>query len=156
MAYVTQAEVTYALGGPVVIALYDDSNAGVADSATLDAAIARASALVDSWIAPVYAGPFPIVQTPIPSMIRELTLQYVEAISFDRRPDIARGFGSDDKQQRWPRADQMGLRLQAAVQRIPDLTAQPKPSNVGGIVVDDGARVMTSGISGVGRNSGDF
>lgn len=153
--YVTQSEVSFALGVPIVTALYDDVNSGTPDSPSLDAAIARASALVDSWIAPVYKGPFPILQVPIPAMIRELALQYIEAISYDRRPDIVRGFGSDDQQKRWPRADEMGKRLQAAVLRIPDLVAQPKPTNVGGLIVDDGSRVMTTGSDGT-RYGGDF
>ena len=155
MAYCTEAEVTYALGASIVTAIYDDDNDGIADSASLDAVIARASALVDSWIAPVYKGPFPISQTPIPSMIRELTLQYVEAMSYDRKPDLARGFGSDDQQKRWPRADQMGERLQAAILRIPDNAAQPTPANAGGIVVDGSSRVMTTGTDGTDYG-GDF
>ena len=155
MAYVTQAEVSYALGVSIVTAIYDDTNAGVPDSASLDAVIARASGMVDSWIAPVYKGPFPITQTPIPSMIRELAIQYVEAMTYDRRPDIIRGFGSDDQQKRWPRADEMGQRLQAAILRIPDYAAQPKPANVGAIIVDDGQRVMTTGPDGIYRG-GDF
>lgn len=153
--YVTQAEVEYALTVPLVAAAYDDDQDGVVDEPALEAAIARASSMVDSWIAPVYAGPFPITQQPVPAMIRELTLQFVEALTYDRRPDLARITGSDVQQKRWDRANDMGKRLQSAVQRIPDNAAQPKPSNVGGIVTDDAKRVIIAGRDGY-ANRGDF
>jgi hypothetical protein len=155
MAYVTQSEVSYALGIPIVLAIFDDDQDGIVDGPALDAVIARASAMTDSWIAPVYKGPFPIVQVPIPALIKELTLQYVEAMCFDRRPDIVRGFGSDDAQKRWPRADDMGKKLQAAILRIPDYVAQPKPANVGGISVANTANVITQNTDGT-PNMGDF
>ena len=49
----------------------------------------------------------------------------------------------------------LGERLQSAVLRIPDLTSQPKPANVGGIVRDDGKRIFIDSADGT-SNRGDF
>jgi hypothetical protein len=154
-AYVTEAELELAIGKPVLLAYLDDTNAGTIPTATVDAFIARASALVEAWIAPVYKGPFPITQSPVPSMVRELTIQYVEALIYERRTELARNDATDEAKGRWARADAMGARLQSAVLRIPDYTAQPKPGNVGGVVIDDGRRVMAPNPDGT-RNGGDF
>jgi hypothetical protein len=143
MAYITQTELAYALSATSYTAIFDQDNDGVADTVVVDAVIARASGMVDAWISPVYAGPFPIAQTPVPAMIRELTVQYALAIAYERRPDVTRtlqGSQANDTD-RWARADKMGERLQKAVLRIADLAQ--KPANVGGVVhakagTDDG------------------
>lgn len=145
MAYITQAELSYALSATSFTAIFDQDNDGVADSTVVDAVVARASALTDAWIAPVYKGPFPITQAPIPAMIRELTIQYALAMAYERRPDVTRTLkGSEDSDaKRWERADKMGQRLQAAVLRIPDLVAQPKPANVtGSVAIASGPRIV--------------
>lgn len=154
MAYITQAELEGAVGAERLITLLDDDNDGVVDSSSLDAVIARASALTDAWVAPVYTGPFPITQTPVPAMIRELTIQYSEAMLFERKPEVGRTT-TDESRGRWTRADAMGERLQAAVLRITDYAAQAKPSNVGGIVTDGGQRIITTSADGT-SNRGDF
>jgi phage gp36-like protein len=157
MAYITQAELQYALSSTSFIAIFDQDNDGVADEAVVDAVIGRASAMTDAWIAPVYRGPFPITQVPVPAMIRELTIQYCLAIAYERRPDYTRTLegGSSHDEDRWKRADAMGMRLQTAVLRIPDYVAQPAPANVGGIVVSGGSRVFIADANGT-ENRGDF
>lgn len=153
MAYITQAELAYALSGTSFAAIFDQDNDGIADGPVVDAVIARASAMVDAWIAPVYSGPFPIVQSPVPAMIRELTIAYALAIAYERRPDVTRTLqgSTDNDTARWKRADDMGQRLQSAVLRIPDLTSQPKPANVTrSVVYVDEHRRMTD------DNGGDF
>ena len=157
MAYLTQAELQYALSSTSYTAIFDQDNDGVADSAVVDACLARGSAMTDAWIAPVYKGPFPIMQVPVPAMIRELTIQYCLAIAYERRPDYTRTLlgASDDGKKRWDRADEMGKRLQSAVLRIPDYVAQPVPGNVGGIVTDDSHRIFIAGSDGF-SNRGDF
>ncbi len=152
-SYITQVELAYALSATSFAAIFDQDNDGIADGPVVDAVIARASGMVDAWIAPVYAGPFPIVQSPVPSMIRELTISYAVAIGYERRPDVTRSLqgSTDNDTARWKRADEMGQRLQSAVLRIPDLTAQPKPANVtGSVVYTDDRRRISDG------NGGDF
>lgn len=125
MAYLTHAEVIAAMGAAAVVTFFDDDNDGVADNAVLDAVIARASALTDAWISPVYSGPFPITQTPVPAMIRELTLSYVSTLAHDRRPGYTRAIADagEDAAARWTRADAMGERLQKTILRITELPA---------------------------------
>lgn len=133
MAYITQSELSYALSATSYAAIFDQDNDGIADGPVVDAVIARASAMVDAWISPVYTGPFPITQSPVPAMIRELTVQYALAIAYERRPDVTRtleGANSNDAA-RWARADAMGQRLKGAIQRIVEL---PIPANEGGTV----------------------
>jgi hypothetical protein len=153
MAYITQAEFFYAVSPAMVLAIFDDNSDGVIDSATVDNYIGRGSSMTDAWIAPVYTGPFPITQSPVPAMIRELTLLYTLAYTYERHPEYSR-IADRGVADMFKRADEMGARLQSAVLRIPDYAAQPKPANVGGITNDDGRRVMTN-TSGT-RASGDF
>ncbi len=155
MSYITQAEFSFALAPVAMLAIFDDNNDGALDSEAIDSIIARASSMVDAWIAPVYKGPFPITQTPIPALIRELTLQYSAVFALERHPDYAQSFNGYTRKERWDAADQMGQRLQAAVLRIPDYVAQPKPANVGGIVYDNSSRVMIDNADGT-SNRGDF
>jgi hypothetical protein len=75
-------------------------------------------------------------------MLRELTIQYVTAFAYERRPDYTRNLGGEDKdKERWARADAMGERLQKAVLRITEL---PSPANVGSHIRAYGADVETS------------
>ena len=153
MAYITQAELSYALSATSYNAIFDQDNDGIADGPVVDAVIARASGTVDAWISAVYSGPYPITQSPVPAMIRELTIAYALAIAYERRPDVTRTLqgSADNDAARYKRADDMGQRLQTAVLRIPDLTSQPKPANVtGSIVYLDTTRRISD------DNGGDF
>jgi hypothetical protein len=154
MAYVTHAEVQAAMSPQTFIGVFDDDLDGEADDVPIDEMIERASSRTDGWLAAIYNGPWPITQTPVPGLVRELTLQYVLAMAYERRPDFARQLGGDDKD-RWARADELGKRLEAAVLRITDLEGQAKPANVGGVVVDNASRIIVDDPDGT-SNSGDF
>lgn len=140
MAYVTAAELAFAMSQASFDTVFDQDNDGVADDAVVDAALARASALTDAWIAPVYRGPFPIVAIPIPSMVRELTIQFALAMAFERRPDYTRTLqgGADNDKERWARAEATGERLQKAILRIVEMNP---PANVGGQVRAGGTSI---------------
>jgi hypothetical protein len=154
MAYITQAEFMFAISPAMVLAIFDDNSDGVIDAATVDSYIGRGSSMADAWIAPVYTGPFPITQTPVPAMIRELTLLYTLAYTYERHPEYSR-IADRGVADMLKRADEMGERLQSAVLRISDYAAQPKPANVGGIVRDDAQRVIVTSANGT-SNRGDF
>jgi hypothetical protein len=155
VAYITVAELQASMSPTSFATIFDDDNDSVTEDATVDAAIERASALVDAWISPVYAGPFPITQTPVPAMIRELTIQYALAFAYQRRPDYTRTLESGDanERERWDRADAMGERLQKAILRIVEL---PNPANVGSTVHVGGAEVSSGEVVRVFDDMGDF
>jgi hypothetical protein len=155
MTYIVQADLENALSPSTILAIFEDQNTGAVNTTALNDICARATARVDSWIAAVYDGPFPITQSPVPAMCKELALEYGVAFCFERHPEYVRTFGELPRAERWKRADELGLRLQKAVQRMPDYTAQPKPRNVGGIVYDSGPRTIVDSADGT-RNGGDF
>jgi Protein of unknown function (DUF1320) len=156
VAYIAQADLENALSPQTILAIFqDDLTVGTPSAAAMADVCARASAMVDSWLAPVYTGPFPIVQSPVPAMCKELALHYAVAFSFERHPDYVRTFGEAPRAERWRRADEMGARLQAAVLRIPDYVADPVPANVGGLVYDTGPRTILDAADGT-SHGGDF
>lgn len=153
MAAVTQADLENALSPQTVLALFDDNNDGTADPAPIAAVCARATARADSWLAGVYDGPFPLTGT-LPAMYTELALEYAVAFSFERHPEYVRSFGEVPRAERWKRADEMGMRLQAAVLRMPD-HSQKVPANVGTPAYDGASRIYVDSVDGT-KNSGDF
>lgn len=154
MAYLTLAELVVAMSPAVVTAIFDDDSDSVIDEASVEEFIDRGSAMTDSVIAPVYSGPFPITQQPVPAMIKEHTLQWTLFFILERFPEFTRTLGQN-QENRYKQAVTLGERLQSAVLRIPDLTSQPKPANVGGIVRDDGKRIFIDSADGT-SNRGDF
>src|SRR5437763_1542080 len=122
MAYITTAEFLMAIPPSVALAIFDDNNDSVLDQTTIDFFIARASGITDSVIAPVYAGPFPITQQPVPSMIKEHTLQWTIWFVFERHPEFTRTLGMN-QDARYKQAVTLGENLQKAILRIPDLVA---------------------------------
>ena len=159
MAYITVAELNVAMGPQMVLQMFDDQATNTVYEPSVDAVVARASALVDSWIAPVYTGTFPMTfasESVVPGMILELAVQYAVAIAYERHPDYANAIASSPNKDRFARADALGLQLQAAIRRIPDMPGQLKPVNVtGAILYDDGRRVIADNPDGT-TNSGDF
>lgn len=61
MAYLTQAELEDRIGSDVVLQLADRDRDGVADAASIAAAIADADAEINSYLYPLYALPLAIV-----------------------------------------------------------------------------------------------
>ena len=143
MAYITVAELNVAMGPQMVLQMFDDMQTGAVYEPSVDAVVARASAMVDSWIAPVYAGTLPMTfasESQVPGMILELAVQYAVAIAYERHPDYANAIASSPNKDRFARADALGKQLQAAIRRIPDLINNP-PANVGGVSLTVGTNV---------------
>lgn len=140
MAYLTNAEVLTAMGESAVLTFFDDDNDGLPDDAVVESVIAQASALTDAWISPVYSGPFPITQQPVPGMVKQLTLTYLKALAYERKPGYTRAIAEAgaNAEAYWARADEMGERLQKAVLRITEL---PSPKTTTTVVRAGGAAV---------------
>jgi hypothetical protein len=155
MAYLTHAEVLTAMGESAVLTFFDDDNDGMPDEVALESVIEQASALTDAWISPVYAGPFPISQAPVPAMVRQLTLTYIKALAYERKPGYTRAVAEAgaNAEAYWARADEMGERLQKAVLRITEL---PSPKTTTTVVRAGGAAVPAGDTTRVFDCMGSF
>ncbi len=151
MAYIQQSDLEALLSAPVVLAIYDDQNTGAVNQAVLNEILQLASSRVDSYLATVYAGPFPITQFPIPTMIKDAALAWARAFSFERHSEYVRQHGKTPRKE----AEDLCTRLTEAREYLTDYLAQPQPSNTGGIVLNNGPRMLVDGIDGT-YNSGDF
>jgi phage gp36-like protein len=156
MAYITQTDLESALSPATVIALFNDQDQGVVYVTALEGVLERASAEVDAYLARVYRGPFPIAQTPVPAVVKNCTLEFAIAFSFERHPEYVHTFGEQYRgTTRYKRACEMAERLATGLQEIPDWTLSPRGGNVGGIVYTQGPRTIIDNPDGT-TNNGDF
>lgn len=154
--YATQTDLENALSRSTVTALFDDDGAGIPTQGALDGVLERASRRVDSYLARVYLGPFPVTQVPVPMVIRDAALEFAIAFSFERHPEYVHTYGETYRgASRYKRACDMMDRLCQGQQEIPDWTLQPKPRNVGGIINSTGPRTIIDSPDGT-NNGGDF
>lgn len=154
--YATQADLEGALSPTTVQMLFDDDGNGAINQKALIAVLERASREVDSYLARVYVGPFPVVQPKVPAAIRNATLEFAIAFSFERHPEYVHTYGEHYRSKsRHDRAIAMMERICTGLQEIPDWVLQPKARNIGGIIIDDGARTIIDSADGT-YNGGDF
>ena len=155
---ITPGELRTALGANTYDAIFDDSNQGsVPDtSAAVQQVLSRAHARVVSRLGVMYRQIPDGTDNEISQLLKDAELGYAEALAYERHPEYVRQYGEADKVlAKMKRADSTMQLLQEAVLRIVDVPPEPKPRNVGGIVVDDQQRVFLTGSDGT-RNSGDF
>lgn len=96
MPYSTQSDLLEQLEENVLIQLTDDSGSGEVDVSAVDRAIADADAEIDSYCGTRYTVPF----SPVPVMIRKLSVDIAIYNLFSRRAlDVA-----DERQQRYDNA----------------------------------------------------
>ncbi len=154
--YAMQPDLEAALSPGTVLALYDDDNKGIVNATTIQAVLARASRMVDSYLARVYVGPFPVTQTPVPEVIKYAAVEFAVAFSFERHPEYVHTYGEQYRAgTRFKRATDMMDRLCQGQQEIPDWNLQPKPKNVGGLITSQGPRTIIDNPDGT-TNGGDF
>lgn len=131
MAYVTQAEMERRFGARLIQTLFDDAAGGV-DTTSLGDVRQAASDWVDSVIAMEYTGPFPLTQDPLPAMVREATLLFAIAFSYDRNPEYARMLGDGARPDYRKLGEKLCDDIKKNLKRIVGYTAEPNPANVGG------------------------
>lgn len=154
--YADQTDLEGSLSPATVLSLYDDDGLGVVNSQNILKVLNRASRRVDSYLARVYVGPFPVTQTPVPEAIKEAALEFSIAFSFERHPEYVHTYGETYRgASRYKRALEIMDRICQGQQEIPDWTLQPKPRNVGGVIVSSGPRTIIDGPNGE-NNGGDF
>lgn len=154
--YASRDDLEAAISAETVAALFNSVATNSVNTAALQKVLVRASARVDSWLATVFLGPFPIAQVPVPAIIVDAALEYVIAFSFMRHPEYVQTYGEEYRAEtRLASADTMMQRITSGIERIPDWTLQQKGQNVGGFLVDGGHRIISTDPDGT-ENSGDF
>lgn len=156
MAYIDQTDLEAALSPATVLALFNDQNEGVVYTPALLAVLTRASTEVDSYLARDFKGPFPVPQTPVPAVIKNCTVEFAIAFSFERHPEYVHTYGEQFRgTTRYKRACEMAERLATGLQETPDWVLQPRGGDVGGIIFSAGPRTITDSPDGT-YNGGDF
>lgn len=156
MPYITQADLEGALSPATVLALFNDGDLGVVSTTSLLSVLVRASTEVDSYLARVYKGPFPVTQVPVPAIIKNCTIEFAIAFSFERHPEYVQTYGEQYRgTTRYKRACEMAERLATGLQETPDWVLSPKGQNVGGIIYANGPRTIIDSPNGT-SNGGDF
>ncbi len=156
MPYIDQSDLENALSPATVVQLYNDVNQDAVYAPALLGVLKRASGEVDSYLARVYVGPFPIAQSPVPEAVKNCALEFAIAFSFERHPEYVHTYGEQYRgATRYKRACEMAERLATGLQELPDWTMQPRGGNVGGIITYQGPRTIIDNIDGT-ENGGDF
>jgi len=150
-----------ALNPTTYLAIFDDDNTGdidavdASDQVTL--CIRRAHTRVVSRLGVLYEKIPDGTDSSYPELLVDAELNYAQGIAFDRHPEYVKTFGESDRRKAcFEQAEATMDMLQEAILRIVDVPPEPKPRNVGGVVVDDGQRVFLGRNGCGGFNSGDF
>ncbi len=154
MPYVTQVDMERRFGAELIQILFDDGSGGV-DTTSLGDVRQGASDWTDSVIALEYTGPFPLTQDPLPAMVREATLLFAIAFSYDRKPSYARVLGDGGRPDYRKLAEKVCNDIKVNLKRIVGYTAEPNPANVGGGVYIGTSDETPDGV-GMGIWSGGF
>lgn len=143
--YISDADLAAAVGLTVVTATADDDNDGTADPAVLALVIASAEAEVDSFLIGFYT--FPLTE-PTDRLVRQCALDFAVAFLHLRHPEYVRARDGDAGMGRYELAKARMLRIQSAVQQLPDTAPTDPPKNIGGIVTYGGPRFIIDGPNG--------
>jgi len=156
MAYWDQTDLENALSPATVLAIYDDTASGVVSTDALTAVIKRSDAEVNSYMAINYPKlVLPLADAPTPDTLKFASLEFGIVYSRDRKPEYWKNAQDKERENRLAEARKKMDRFAVAQQVLFDVPAQPRPSNVGGIVLDQGQRVTIDSITGE-SNMGDF
>jgi hypothetical protein len=143
--YITETDLVAAVGAAVVTSTADDDNDGAADPAVIAYVIDSAEGLVDSYLIGFYT--FPLTE-PTDRLVRLCALDFAVALLHMRHPEYVRTRDGDGGMGRYNLAKECMLRIQSAVQRLPDTAPTDPPKNVGGIITNSGPRFIIDGPNG--------
>jgi hypothetical protein len=145
--YIDAGELEIALTPRTYVELFaDDPVSGAVNLAAVAQIIYRAEGLVDSYLLGFYKYP---LDPDTDRLIRHAALLFAVALSLGRNPEYVRQFGELGKVSQYAEAHAMMLRIQAAKQRLPDVSPVSPPKNLGGVVAPTGPIL-------IGNCSGDF
>jgi phage gp36-like protein len=132
--YCDHADILAQLSPDVLIQLTDDTSDGVANMSRVTQAIATADAEIDGYCAGRYTVPF----SPVPAVIKGLSVEIAVYYLYKRRTVPERIEKSYDKAVARLKDISRGL---LTLGTTPDST--PAPANSGGISVTENARIFT-------------
>ena len=118
----------------------------VIDTDAVAQVIRRAEGQVNSYLLGVYTYP---LDPATDSLLEDACLLFATSYAFMRNPEYVRTYGEVGKVQQYQEAKELMLRIQAAKQRLPEVSQVSKPKNIGGVVAPTGT-IM------IGNCSGDF
>lgn len=152
--YIDQAALELRLTPRTLAALFDDTGDGVVNTDAVAAIIEDAEAEVDGLLGGQYAMP---LTEPNDRLLRKSCLDFAVSFSFDRAPEYVRTFSEQARDTGlYKRAVERVMRIKAALAVLPDQPAGPAAAlNNGGIVVDQGPRMMIDSVDGT-RNGDGF
>lgn len=158
---ITAADLRNALGPQLYLAVFDDENVGDTDivdtSGQVKLVLRRAHMRTVSWLPAIYAGKLPDgTDAEISDLLIDAELLYAQGLAIERHPEYVKQYGETGRLKSWrEQADSIMKDVLEATRRIADVPPEPKPANVGGIVVNNGPRVVVDNPDG-SSNSGDF
>lgn len=142
--YIDAGDLETALSPQTYIELFAPPETNTVDTAAVALVIDRAEGLVDSYLLGVYVYP---LDPATDRLIRHAALLFATALSYMRRPEYVRTYGEIGKVTQYQEANMMMQRIQAAKERLPDVSQVSPPLNVGGVVSATGTILVGNGYS---------
>lgn len=150
MSYWDQSQLEQFIGKATVLACFDDNNVGYADPGAIAIVQMLSDAKVDGALATEYETSYPI-QAP-PALVVKCSLFWAKYFAYQRRPEYVKVYGKEPFDTAKSETDQL---VNAREYLTDALGIQQKPSNVGGVFIDNGPRIYVDSADGT-RNSGDY
>jgi len=144
--YIDAGALETALSPQTYIELFAPPETNIVDAAAVAQVIRRAEALVNSYILGFYTYP---LDPAADALIEHATLLFAVALSYMRRPEYVRTYGEIGKVTQYQEAHLMMMRVQAAKQRLPEVSQVSPPKNIGGVVSATGTIL-------IGNHPSDF
>lgn len=137
-------------------AIFDDANSpGNLNQSAIDAVIEDAEGEVLSWLDELGPPPFTnqvLTDLGNDKLLKRAAADYAVLYAFERNPEYVRAHAKE-MERRQKRADLRMKNVKEARQRPPALPEVP--ANVGGVNVDNAARIVTDSPNGT-YNAGDY
>lgn len=142
--YIDAGDLETALSPQTYIELFAVRGANTVDTAAVALVIDRAEGLTDSYLLGFYTYP---LDPATDRLIRHATLLFATAMAYMRRPEYVRTYGEIGKVTQYQEAHAMMMRIQAAKQRLPEVSQVSPPKNIGGVVSATGTILVGNGYS---------
>jgi len=144
--YIDAGALQTALSPQTYIELFAPPETNTVDAAAVSQVIDRAEGLTDSYLLGFYTYP---LDPATDRLIRHATLLFATAMAYMRRPEYVRTYGEIGKVTQYQEAHAMMMRIQAAKQRLPEVSQVSPPKNIGGVVSATGTIL-------IGNHPSDF
>ena len=142
--YIDAGALQTAISPQTYIEVFAPPETNTVDAAAVAQVIDRAEGLADSYLLGVYTYP---LDPATDRLIRHAALLFATALSYMRRPEYVRTYGEIGKVTQYQEAHAMMMRIQAAKQRLPDVSQVSPPKNIGGVVSATGTILVGNGYS---------